>query len=139
MAIVVLTNTTDAPITQISTGIINLFNIIQNRWDQFYEPSGDLPDYHDFEGLVWSPYGIYLIAQIGRKLTIFDMDSKDPASNFIILESQGENKFVSAVPLFFAKENEPIEFKPDETGRIFLYGSMGRKVNWFIYDTYCRL
>ena len=66
LAVVVLTTTTDAPVTQISTSIINLVNVIQNRWDEFQESSADPnnpSDYHEFEGLVECPYGIYCFAQ----------------------------------------------------------------------------
>jgi CubicO group peptidase (beta-lactamase class C family) len=135
VAVIVLTTTTNAPVTTYSTGIINLLNVIQMRWDDFQLSSANHnvhPDYHELEGLFECPYGVYYFAQIRDKLTIFNLDSVDPASNLIILEAQGENRFISSVPLFFAKENEPIEFRPDEAGKMALYDSLGRKVRRFI-------
>jgi hypothetical protein len=142
VAVIVLTTTTNAPVTTYSTGIINLLNVIQMRWDDFQLSSANHnvhPDYHELEGLFECPYGVYYFAQIRDKLTIFNLDSVDPASNLIILEAQGENRFISSVPLFFAKENEPIEFRPDEAGKMALYDSLGRKVRRFSFNSYCRL
>lgn len=142
LAVVVLTTTTDAPVTIYSAGIINLFNFVTSRWDDLELPPSDQnirADNDDMNGLYECPYGIYYITRIGDKLVIFDLDSLDPAADAIILEPHGENIFISSVPLFFAKENEPIQFKPDDTGKMTLYDSLGRTVSRFSYDSYFRL
>jgi len=142
LAVVVLTTTTDAPVSTYSAGIINLLNFVKSRWDDLQLSSSDQnlpPGNHNMRGIFECPYGIYYITQIGDKLVIFDLDSLDPAADPIILEPHGDNKFISSVPLFFAKENEPIEFRPDGAGGMNLYDSLGRIVRRFSFDAYFRL
>ena len=142
LAIAVLTNTTESYIEKYSAGIINLLQVIQNRWKEFQNTSkedGVHPDYHELQQLYECPYGVHYFAQIGDKLTIFDMNADDPASTLIILEDKGDNRFNSPKTLFFAKENEPFSFKKGEDGIMDLYDSLGRKMNRFSFDSYCRL
>ena len=142
LTVILLTTTTNAPVETYSTGIINLLNLVQNRRDEFQITlvnDNERPNYHDFEGLIECPYSVHYFAQIGDKLTIFDLNSKDPASNPVILEAQSENMFISPAPLFFAKENEPIEFKFNETGQMALYDSLGREMPRFTFNSSCRL
>lgn len=141
LAVVVLTNTTDAPVSTYSAGIINLLHMVKTRWDDFKLSASDRnrrPDYHKMGGLFECPYGVYYLTQIRDKLVIFDLDSMDPSAGPVILEPHGNNQFISSVPLFFAKENEPISFKPDGSGQMGLYDSLGRKVKRFSFDSVFR-
>ena len=113
--VVVLANSIDAPVEDISLGILD--TVYQLMGSENCDDA-ELPDYHEYEGTYRNRWSDLIVVRQGNFLRAFNPEIKYPLKNSVILWQKSGDLFRIEGTIGFASIGEVARFERDGTGNV---------------------